>query len=95
MQILIRPYILTFAALLAFSFAALAQSGAPTLFRQPAISKTDIAFSYAGDLWIVSRNGGDARRLTTGIGVETNPYFLRTAIGSLLQGIMTATSMSM
>ena len=75
MQILIRPYILTFAALLAFSFAALAQSGAPTLFRQPAISKTDIAFSYAGDLWIVSRNGGDARRLTTGIGVETNPYF--------------------
>ena len=44
------------------------------MFRQPAISKSDIAFSYAGDLWIVSRNGGDARRLITGIGVETNPY---------------------
>jgi tricorn protease len=47
----------------------------PTLFRQPTINKTEIVFSYAGDLWIVSRNGGDARRLTTGIGLETNPYF--------------------
>lgn len=47
----------------------------PTLFRQPTISKTDIVFSYAGDLWIVSRSGGDAKRLTAGIGIETNPYF--------------------
>ncbi len=75
MQISIRTCVFTFAALLAFSIAAIAQANGPTLFRQPAISKTDIAFSYAGDLWIVSRNGGDARRLTTGIGVETNPYF--------------------
>src|SRR5947209_156397 len=66
-----RAYIFTFAFLLAFGLAGSAQ----TLFRQPAISKTDIVFSYAGDLWIVSRSGGDARRLTTGIGVETNPYF--------------------
>jgi tricorn protease len=55
--------------------AAFAQSEKPTLFRQPTISKTDIVFSYAGDLWIVSRNGGDAKRLTAGIGIETNPYF--------------------
>jgi tricorn protease len=47
----------------------------PTLYRQPAISKTEIAFSYAGDLWTVPRSGGDARRLTTGIGIETNPYY--------------------
>ncbi len=46
-----------------------------TLFRQPAISRTEIAFSYAGDLWVVARNGGDARRLTTGVGIETSPYF--------------------
>jgi tricorn protease len=45
------------------------------LFRQPTISKTEIVFSYAGDLWSVARGGGDARRLTTGIGIETNPYF--------------------
>ena len=48
---------------------------APTLFRQPTISKTAIVFSYAGDLWSVARSGGDAKRLTTGIGIETNPYF--------------------
>ena len=45
------------------------------LFRQPAINKTSIVFSYAGDLWVVPRSGGDARRLTTGIGIESNPYF--------------------
>ena len=75
MQTLIRACVVMFVAILAFSFAVVAQSSSPTLFRQLAISKTDIAFSYAGDLWIVSRNGGDARRLTTGIGIETNPYF--------------------
>ena len=52
-----------------------AQSEKPSLFRQPTISKTEIVFSYAGDLWIVPRGGGDARRLTTGIGIESNPYF--------------------
>ncbi len=65
----------TFVVVLAFAFAAFAQTNGPTLFRQPTISKTEIAFSYAGDLWIVPKSGGDARRLTTGIGVETNPYF--------------------
>lgn len=75
MLISTRAYIFTFAALLALCFTTFGQSGQATLYRQPAISKTDIAFSYAADLWVVSRSGGDARRLTTGIGVETNPYF--------------------
>jgi tricorn protease len=55
--------------------SAFAQNDKPTLFRQPAISKTQIVFSYAGDLWMVTREGGDAKRLTTGIGIENNPYF--------------------
>jgi tricorn protease len=41
----------------------------------PTISKTQIVFNYAGDLWIVGRDGGNARRLTTGTGVETYPSF--------------------
>lgn len=45
------------------------------LFQKPTLSATQIAFVYAGDLWIVSREGGDARRLTAGAGVETRPYF--------------------
>jgi tricorn protease len=39
------------------------------------VSKTQIVFNYAGDLWIAGRDGGDARRLTSGIGVETDPHF--------------------
>ena len=45
------------------------------LFQQPALSKGQIVFVYAGDLWIVPREGGDAKRLTTGAGVETSPSF--------------------
>ena len=31
------------------------------LLRYPTLSQTHIVFNYAGDLWIVSREGGDAR----------------------------------
>src|SRR4029078_7846785 len=55
--------------------SARAQGGGPLLLRFPTISKTQIVFNYAGDLWSVSRDGGDARRLTTGTGVETYPSF--------------------
>ncbi len=64
-----------FLTIIVISLSIFAQNSAPTLFRQPTISKTDIVFSYAGDLWTVGRSGGDAKRLTTGIGIETNPYF--------------------
>jgi tricorn protease len=52
-----------------------AQAEKPTLFQKPTLSKTHVVFVYAGDLWIADRAGGDARRLTTGIGIETDPYF--------------------
>ena len=49
-------------------FAALVSStlhaspDGPLLLRRPALGKNDVAFSYAGDLWLVDRKGGDARR---------------------------------
>ncbi|MGH9754479.1 MAG: S41 family peptidase [Blastocatellia bacterium] len=52
-----------------------AQSSKPLLMRQPAMSRTHIVFSYAGDLWIAPRSGGAASRLTTGVGNETSPQF--------------------
>ena len=55
---------------------ALAQGERTLLLRHPTVSRTQIAFSFAGDLWIVAREGGDARRLTSGIGEETDPFFL-------------------
>jgi tricorn protease len=57
--------------------AASATADAPKklLLQKPTASQTQIAFAYAGDLWIVGRDGGEARRLTTGIGIETDPIF--------------------
>jgi tricorn protease len=47
----------------------------PLLLQKPAVSASQIAFSYAGDLWVVDRAGGDARRLTVGVGLESYPVF--------------------
>src|SRR5947209_6243737 len=55
--------------------AADAQSARPLLLRRPTLSRTQVAFVYGGDLWVVAREGGEARRLTAGVGVETRPYF--------------------
>jgi len=52
-----------------------AQADPPLLAREPTLSKTHIVFSYAGDLWIVAREGGEAKQLTAGAGVETDPHF--------------------
>ena len=52
-----------------------ANSNPPLLLRFPTVSKTQIVFNYGGDLWIVSRDGGEARQLTSGVGVEALPYF--------------------
>ncbi|MGV8042074.1 MAG: hypothetical protein AB2L07_19105 [Thermoanaerobaculaceae bacterium] len=45
----------------------------PTLLRTPAVNRTHVVFAYAGDLWSVPREGGDATRLTTGVGNESVP----------------------
>ena len=47
----------------------------PLLLQKPTLSKTQIVFAYAGDLWSVPREGGDAVRLTSGTGTETDPAF--------------------
>src|SRR5215831_4143192 len=64
---------------LLLAFCAIAAIGAaadePLLLQKPALSKTQIAFSYAGDLWSVPREGGDAVRLTSGTGDETDAAF--------------------
>ena len=40
------------------------------LMRLPDIHQDKIVFVYAGDLWLVSSQGGDARKLTSHPGVE-------------------------
>lgn len=63
-----------FTTLLVF-FTYLLFSQGTQLLRQPTLSKDKIAFVYANDLWLVNRNGGDAQRLTSNEGAETEPHF--------------------
>ena len=69
----IRPL---FLGLLAMSMTAgLAPAQETRLLRHPTVSRDLIAFQYAADLWVVPRAGGQARRLTSTPGVETEPAF--------------------
>jgi len=67
---------LPFVILLAVSIpAAFGAAGSLHLLQKPAMNKTQIVFTYAGDLWSVSRQGGVATRLTGGSGSESGAAF--------------------
>jgi tricorn protease len=44
-------------------------------FGSVSVSRSEIAFTFAGDLWIVGRSGGEARRLTPSPDGKLNPVF--------------------
>jgi tricorn protease len=52
-----------------------AQTSAPRPYGGASVSRSEIAFSFAGDIWIVDRSGGDARRLTSSPDGKFNPVF--------------------
>jgi tricorn protease len=63
---------------LAFAFVASAQGPDITntrLVAQPAMSRAQIAFVYAGDLWTADLTGRNVRRMTADEGVQSNPAF--------------------
>jgi tricorn protease len=69
---------LAFAALLSLLSvtARPGQAVAPPLVLQhPSLSASHIAFEYAGGIWIVPREGGEARRLVAGQGYCSSPHF--------------------
>ena len=45
------------------------------LFQRPSLSKTEIAFEFAGEIWTVPREGGEARRLVSGQLRNYGPLF--------------------
>jgi tricorn protease len=71
--------------ILALAFVILASSVTPLaaqatetetlLLQQPTVSNDHVVFVYAQDLWIVGREGGMARRLTSHAGSEICPRF--------------------
>ena len=56
--------------------ASVADDPAPAgtrLLRQPTVSATHIAFAHAGNIWLVERAGGPARRVTSFQGLASHP----------------------
>ncbi len=71
-----RPILLALSLLVpVLSPLAASHAQAPHLLRGPSLSDTQIAFSYANDVWLVSREGGVARRLTSTGNVNDGPRF--------------------
>jgi len=64
-----------FCALIASIFSTAAWSAAPLLLRNPTLSQDRIAFLYADDIWMVPRQGGEARRFTSVGAVVDGPFF--------------------
>jgi tricorn protease len=69
-----RPFVLI--ALLIFgSYVSEAQTQTHRPYGGVTVSRSEIAFTFAGDLWTVSRSGGDARRLTQSPYKKAYPFF--------------------
>ena len=65
---------LNFIVLLMFAGIMQAQVSAK-LIQTPDVSETHICFTFGDDLWIVAKAGGNATRLSSPVGRETNPKF--------------------
>jgi tricorn protease len=69
-----RPWTVVFTFILAAALPASAQIDAH-MFRYPDVSADQIAFVYAGDIWVVDKGGGVAKRLSSPPGEESFPRF--------------------
>src|SRR3954470_18897272 len=70
----------TVCVLLCLGTGAIAPSSASAqidarMFRYPAVSRFQLAFVYAGDIWVAPKAGGNAVRLTSSPGEESFPRF--------------------
>ncbi len=64
-------------ALLVIAFISVSAQGQvdARMLRQPDVSATHITFVYAGDIWVVPKEGGLAHHLSSPIGEESFPRF--------------------
>jgi tricorn protease len=66
--------IIIFCCVAFFNLPSDAQTNAG-LFRFPDVSKTQIVFTYANDIWVIPKEGGTAEKLSSPPGVESFPKF--------------------
>jgi tricorn protease len=71
---LMRKIMLSLAGVISLASSSMAQINA-ALFRFPDVSRTQIVFVYANDLWIVPKEGGRASHLSSPAGTEIFPKF--------------------
>ena len=69
------PLVALVLGLLLATGVARADATQTLLLRDPTVSASRIVFTYAGDLWSVDRNGGDALRLTSDPAADLAPAF--------------------
>jgi len=72
---MVSPRSMLLAVLTLLLFVSTLSAEECRLMRFPDIHKDNIVFVYAGDLWLVSSQGGDARKLTNHPGIERYPAF--------------------
>ena len=73
---MLRTTLLALPVLLAIGTPADAQVRLDAvMIRQPDVSREEIAFGYDGDIWLVDKRGGTARRISSPAGAEGFPRF--------------------
>src|SRR6266545_177713 len=71
----VRIRSLSLALLVCLMVPIAASAQGTRLLRRPTVSRDLVAFAYAGDIWVVSRSGGQARRLTSTPEADADPRF--------------------
>ncbi|TAL67601.1 MAG: protease [Bacteroidetes bacterium] len=68
-----KAAIVTF--ILSFLFTCVSFAGEGRILRFPNVSETQITFAHGGDIYVVSKSGGLARKITNSEGLELFPRF--------------------
>lgn len=75
-EVLMRQLFVSLCVLVMVGFSSMASAAVNArMLRYPDVSETHIAFVYAGDIWVVEKEGGVARRLSSPPGEEAFPRF--------------------
>ena len=67
--------LLTTGLLLALAPLSASRASGPLVLSDPALSATHVAFSHAGQIWTVPREGGRATRIVTGQSANHHPVY--------------------